>query len=275
MTTPAFAPDLDAYFARTGYTGPREPTLATLNGVVGAHAAAVPFENLDILLGRPIDIDPAAIERKIVRGGRGGYCFEQNTLMLHVLIVLGFRVTPLSARVRVQLPRDFTPPRTHLFLRVDLADGPWLADVGIGGSSLTSAIRLDREGEQATAHEPRRILREAGRCFHQVKLGEEWSDVYEFTGEEMPLIDREVANWWTSTSTKSKFCQQLVAARAGPDRTRLVLRNGEFIHRRGADVLERFVPASQEELHRLLAQRFNLHFPADTRFGPPGAPWAG
>ena len=273
MPPPAFTPDLDAYFARIGYTGPREPTRATLDGILAAHASAIPFENLAVLLGLPINLEPAAIERKLVHEKRGGYCFEQNTLLLHVLAALGYTVTPLSARVRLLLPREFTPPRTHLFLRVEIDGVPWLADVGVGSGSLTGAIRFDREGEQPTPHEARRLTSEGGIRYHQIKLGEEWSDVYEFTGEEMHLIDREVANWWTSTNAGSKFRQNLMAARAGPDGTRFGLRNREFTHRRGAAILERRELATPEELLEVLAQHFGLHFPAGTRFGPPGSPW--
>jgi len=105
--------DLDAYFARTGYTGPRTPTLETLHGLVRAHVQTIPFENLDVLLGKPIDLEPAALMQKLVHDRRGGYCFEQNTLLLEVLTALGFHVRPLSARVRWQRPRDYTPARTH------------------------------------------------------------------------------------------------------------------------------------------------------------------
>ncbi len=273
MSTPSIDLDLAAYFARIGYTGPREPTLAALQAIAALHTEAIPFENLDVLLGRPIELDPAAIEQKLVHQRRGGYCFEQNTLLLHVLTALGFRVTPLSGRVRLQQPREFTPPRTHLFLRIDLEDGPWLADAGIGALSLTSSIRLDQEGEQATRHEPRRIVRENGRLFHQARLGGEWTDVYEFTGEEMPAVDRELANWWTSTNPKSKFRQMISVGRAGPAGTRFVIRNNEFIHRRGADVLKRCEIATPEQLLALLAQYFGLHFPAGTRFGASGSPW--
>ena len=97
-------------------------------------------------------------------------------------------MTPLSARVRYQRPRDYTPARTHLFLRVEIGGVPWMADVGVGASRLSSAIRLDADRGAATSHEPRRIIREdAGWFFHQVRFGDDWQDVLEFTGEEMPL----------------------------------------------------------------------------------------
>ncbi|MEO8798486.1 MAG: arylamine N-acetyltransferase, partial [Polyangiaceae bacterium] len=168
--------DLDAYFERIGYSGPRAPILETLNAIMCAHVQTIPFENLDVLLGLPIDLEPSALERKLVHERRGGYCFEQNTLLLAVLSDLGFKVRPLSARVRYQRTRDFTPPRTHVFVRVELGES-WLADVGVGAMSLTSALRLDEEGTQSTPHEPRRLLRENGLIYHQVRLGDEWLDV--------------------------------------------------------------------------------------------------
>src|SRR6478735_6565298 len=145
--------DLDAYFARTGYTGPRAPTLGTLHAISLHHATTIPFENLDVLLGRGISLDPAAIERKLV---------------LQVLRALGYRVTPIGARVRWQIPRDVVPARTHLFLRVHLPEGDWLADVGMGSASLTNALPLEFERELPTPHETRRLTREKDRMFHQL-----------------------------------------------------------------------------------------------------------
>jgi N-hydroxyarylamine O-acetyltransferase len=265
--------DLDAYFARTGYAGARAPTLETLHAIVGAHTRSIPFENLDVLLGRGVSLAPADIERKLVRDHRGGYCFEQNGLLLLVLQALGYEVRPLSARVRLRHPREYTPPRTHLCLRVELDGASWLADVGVGGLSLTSAIRLVEEVEQPTPHEPRRLVREGGRLFHQARLGAEWTDVYEFTLEEMPPIDREVANWFTSAHPQSHFRNRLVVARAAPAGGRLSILNDEFTIR-GADGRgEKRALASADELLAVLAEHFGLHFAAGTRFGPPGSPW--
>ena len=267
-------PNLDAYFARIGYTGPRKPTLATLHAIAGHHAAAIPFENLDVLLNRTIQLDPSALEAQLVEARRGGYCFQQNGLLLHMLAALGYTVRPISARVRLQRPRDFIPPRTHLFVRVELEGETWIVDSGIGSASLTAAIRFVEDIEQSTPHDTRRIVRGDGRYFHQVKMGSEWADVCEFTGEEMPLIDRELANWWTSTNPDSKFRQNLMVARAGPAGTRRAILNREFVVRRGAEILEQRAIATPEELLGILAMHFDLHFPADTRFGPPGAAWA-
>ena len=265
----AFVPDLDAYFARTGYSGPREPTLATLHAVTLHHATSIPFENLDVLLGRGISLAPEAIFRKLVHDRRGGYCFEQNNLLLLVLRALGYRVTPIGARVRWQILRDVNPARTHLFLRVHLAEGEWLTDVGMGGASLTGAIPLEFDRESPTPHEPRRLVRDGDRMFHQLWTGTEWTDCCEFTLNEMFPIDCEVANWWTSTSPASHFKGNVVVGRAGHDGTRKAIRGGEFTHRRGAEILTHTAITSAPQLLEILAQHFDLHFPAGTKFIPP------
>ncbi|PTX98992.1 arylamine N-acetyltransferase [Opitutus sp. ER46] len=273
MTQPPYTPDLDAYFARVGYAGPRAPTLAVLHALTFAHATSIPFENLDVLLDRGIDLTPATVERKLVHAGRGGYCFEQNGLLLEVLQALGFAVRPLSARVRWQRPREFTPPRTHLFLRVEIDGTSWLTDVGVGGLSLTSAIPLDDSGrELPTRHEPRRIVREGGRLFHQIRIGSDWQDVCEFTLEEMPPIDREIANWFTSRHPESHMRARLGVALATPS-GRLSILNHEFTRRPTGGAPETRLIRDGAELLAMLEEYFGLSFPAGTHFGPPGSPW--
>src|SRR5262249_17504137 len=151
-----------------------------------------------------------------------------------------------SARVRLQRTRSETPPRTHLFLRVELDGESWLTDVGVGAASLTSAIRLHDDGEQTTPHEPRRIVREGSRLFQQARLGEEGTDVYEFTLEEMPMIDRELANWFTSAHPQSHFKNRLLVARAAPDGVRITLLNDELgIRTRDGSSHKRYVTSPE------------------------------
>jgi N-hydroxyarylamine O-acetyltransferase len=265
--------DLEAYFERIAYRSAREASVATLNAIISAHAQAIPFENLDVLLGRPIDLAPAALMGKLVRERRGGYCFEQNGLLLRVLRALGFDASAIGARVRIDRPRDFIPPRTHQFVHVRVDGESWLADVGVGGLSLTAAIRLQTDVEQATPHEPRRIIEERGVLYHQARFAGAWHDVCEFTLDDMPPIDREIANWYTSAHPRSHFKDRLIVARAAPDGARLTLVNDELrLRRRDAEV-EKHAIASAGELVEVLAREFGLSFPAGTRFGPPGSPW--
>lgn len=259
--------DIDAYLERVRYHGPRAPTLGVLRDLTAAHAQTIPFENLDVLLGRRIDLEIDAVFDKLVSRRRGGYCFEQNSLLLHVLTALGFQARPLSARVRIDRPRDQIPPRTHVFVRVEIDGQSWLTDVGVGALSLTAPLRLAPDVEQQTPHETRRLVCEDARWFHQARLGDVWTDVCEFTGEEMPGIDREVASWFTSAHPTSHFRNRLVVARAAPDGRRITLLNRELKLRDRDGRAETYAIESAPALLAALAEQFGLHFPADTRFG--------
>ena len=163
--------DLDAYLARLAYTGPRDATLATLRALQLRQVSTIPFENLDILLGRRIAIDFPGVERKLVRDRRGGYCYEQNLLLGTALRALGFHVTTIAGRIRLGRSPDEPAGLTHMHLLVMIEGRRYLADAGIGGMSLTAPLALDTEAEQATPHEPRRLLRQGDYYLQQVKLG--------------------------------------------------------------------------------------------------------
>ena len=129
MTSPEI--DLDAYLARIGLTSRPVADPDGLRALQVAHLHTVPFENLDILAGRPISLDVADIEAKVVGAHRGGFCYELNGLFAQLLAALGFRVSLLAAEVRSPESGEWGPPFDHLVLRVDL-DEPWLVDVGFG-----------------------------------------------------------------------------------------------------------------------------------------------
>jgi N-hydroxyarylamine O-acetyltransferase len=264
-----YIPNLDAYFVRIGWAGSRELSVETLHAISAHHAAAIPFENLDVLAGNGIRIAPETVERKLVYERRGGYCFEQNQLLLLVLRALGFDAKPLSARVRWMLPRDFIPPRTHLFVRVDLHGETWIVDGGVGGGSLTAAIRWQDGLVQFTPHDQRRIIREGEVWFHQVRwqADGDWFDVCEFTGEAMPPIDRELANWWTSAHPESRFRNNLLVGCAGLDGSRRTLFNREFTFRpRHAEAVKREI-ATRAELAQVLMNEFSLALPGEAQIG--------
>ena len=275
------AVDIDAYFNRIGYGGSASPTKATLDRIVELHTRTIPFENFDVLLGRRIQVDAASVEAKLVGQRRGGYCFEQNTLLLHVLLGLGFDVRPISARVRYQKPRDLTPPRSHLCLIVRIDGEDWLADVGVGGLSLTCALRLVLDEPQETPHDTRRLV-SAGDwrsmdqrapdavLYHQARLGEAWEDVAEFTLETMHPVDVEMANWFTNMHPQSHFRDRLTVARS-TEEGRLTIVNRE-LRKRGRDgqVATRAL-TGDAELLRSLKDEFGLELPAGTRFVDPVA----
>lgn len=227
--------DIDAYLARLGYQGSTAPSLAALDALTRAHSQSIPFENLDVLLRRPIHLEPQRLYDKLVATRRGGYCFELNGLFLELLVRLGFAARPLAARVRLgTADRSIMVQRTHLTLAVNLDGQDWITDVGVGATSLTRALRLEDGVPQPTSHDVRRLVREGGKWYHQVQHAGQWVDVYEFTGEDMPMVDREVANWYTSTHPASHFLQGLTAARVLPEGRRVTL-SGRILKIREAD----------------------------------------
>jgi N-hydroxyarylamine O-acetyltransferase len=143
---------LESYFARIGYSGAKSATLQTLSELHALHPAAIAFENLDVLLKRPIALAPEAIAAKIVRGGRGGYCYEQNTLFLTALRALGFSAIAIGARGLWNAADALTSARPHMLLLVRLAEGRFLADVGYGRLTLNEPLRLEPDAEQSTTH---------------------------------------------------------------------------------------------------------------------------
>lgn len=257
--------DLEAYLARVGYAGSRRPSLETLTGLHETHVTAVPFENLDILLGRGISLELPALEAKLVKARRGGYCFEQNTLFQAVLQAMGFRVTPLAARVRMGMAD--VRPRTHMLLRVAVDEGAWLADVGFGGDGLMRPLSFAPGAEVWTAGVGHRLRREDDLWVLTAKVGGEWVDLYAFTLEPQHPADYEMANHYTSTWPASKFVLTLTAQRARPD-GRAILRNRELRVREGEGVRTETV-RDPDHLLEVLEREFGLLFPAGTRFSRP------
>ncbi len=255
--------DLQAYFRRIGYIGSVRADREVLEEMVWLHATSIPFENLDVLAGLPISLQLVDVEQKLVARRRGGYCFEQHALLGAALSCIGFEVHCLSARVWYNNFDGTTPPRTHVFLRVDLHGQSYLVDCGVGGSSPSGLMNLNLVGvEQALPHETRRIIPVPDALvptfMHQVKHENTWVDVYDFTGESMPLIDQEMGNWWTSAHPNSKFRKRLIIALLNRDGTRMSFVDRLFVHRRGAQILEQREATTIDEVLAILDQKFGL-----------------
>jgi arylamine N-acetyltransferase len=219
MTTEVADPldhlDVAAYFDRIGYRGSPEPTLDTVHALVAAHNQSIPFENLDPLLGIPVaDLSAAALTDKLVHRRRGGYCYEHNGLMGYVLDELGFGVQRFAGRVVWMNPNGPLPAQTHQVLSVTVPGvvGPLLVDVGFGGQTLTSPIRLQPGPVQETRHEPYRIRERDDGYQLEAEINGEWQPLYMFTTRPQPRIDLEVGSWYVSTHPNSHFVTGLTAA---------------------------------------------------------------
>jgi N-hydroxyarylamine O-acetyltransferase len=257
--------DLDAYLQRVGCRNPSAASLETLAELHEAHCAAIPFENLDILLGRPIDLDLAALQAKLVGARRGGYCFEQNTLFEAALRALGFGVTALAARVRTGTTG--VRPRTHMLLRVDLPESTYLADVGFGGGGPVHPLPLENGASVTTGPFTHRLRSEDQLWVLQAATRDGWSDLYAFTLEPQYPVDFEMANHYTSTHPRSAFVLNLTAQRSWPER-RAVLRNRELALTTAEGESVSTIRDPEHLLH-VLATEFGLAFPAGTRFSRP------
>ena len=249
--------DLKAYAARVEYGGEFTPALATLRALHLAHATHIPFENLDILLGRPIRLDLESVSAKLIEARRGGYCFEQNALFAAVLEAIGFRVTRLAARVRMGAAE--IRPRSHMLLAVDVEGERLVADVGFGGEGLLLPVGL--KGDEGEGY---RVIADSGLHVLQSRRAEGWFDLYSFTLEEQHAADYEVSNHFTSTHPSSPFVNKLVVQRPGKD-VRLTLVNRQLTEQR-PDRVSEIMLADDEAVLQTLADRFGLRFPAGTRF---------
>lgn len=214
---PLTADEATAYLARLGVAAPEAPTLAALASLHRAHLMNVPFENLDIPLGRPIRLDRASLLRKLVDERRGGYCYELNGLFALLLRSLGYAVDLVSARV--SLPGGgLTPEFDHAALVVTSPDltEPVLADVGFG-DAFTEPLPL-RDGFERDERGKGVGLALRGDTWHYRERpdGGGWHDQYVFTAEPHPLADFEPRNEWQQTSPESHFTRQRVASRLTP-----------------------------------------------------------
>jgi N-hydroxyarylamine O-acetyltransferase len=252
--------DLDAYFQRIGYKGTRTPTLETLRAIHVRHTETIAFENLNPLLGWPVPLDPASLQQKMVRDGRGGYCFEHNILFKHALDTLRFRVTGLAARVLWGAAENTVTARTHMLLHVDLDGQPYIVDVGFGGVTLTGPLRLETDIEQATPHEPFRLLKANDEFIEQVNIRGDWVSLYRFNLQENLLPDYEVTNWYLSNHPGSRFVTGLLAARPAPDRRYALMNNQFAVHHLNGHT-ERRLLANADEMRETLEGAFRLTLP--------------
>lgn len=249
--------NVPAYLERIDYAGPTAPSPETLRALHRAHLFAVPFENLDVHLGRAIVCDEARFLHKIVNECRGGFCYELNGAFAALLRALGFNVTLLSACVPRADGSD-GPEFDHLTLRVDLeelhSDTPWLADVGFG-DGFFEPLRLEPGVEQAQIGRIYRLT-EAEDVFRlEVMTGEKWKTEYSFTLQPRQLFDFAAMCHYHQTSPESHFTRNRICTRATPD-GRVTLSNGKLIETRNEARTERTL--SEEEWAACLRDLFGM-----------------
>ena len=261
----AAAMDVQAYLRRIDYQGSLTLGIDLLRSLHRAHLFTVPFENLDIHLGREIICDESRILSKIVNAKRGGFCYELNGAFAALLRALGFRVTLLSCRVARQ-DGSYGPEFDHLTLRVDLEE-PWLADVGFGECFL-EPLRLESRLEQ---HEQSgRVYRVTSRMTSpastdavyglEVMAEGRWKKEYAFTLQPRELSDFAGMCHYHQTSPESHFTRQRICSLATSE-GRITLSDKKLIETHGALRQETSL-SGDHEWQAKLCELFGVVLPA-------------
>jgi len=248
--------NVPAYLRRINYAGPTAPTPETLREIHRAHLLSVPFENLDIHLGRTIVCDGDGFLHKIVNERRGGFCYELNGAFAALLRALGFQVTMLSARAALPDGGD-GPEFDHLTLLVDL-DEPWLVDVGFGDSFL-EPLRMRATVEQSQIGRVYRLTEVGGVFVLEVIAVDKWRREYSFTLRPRQLSEFAAMCHYHQTSPKSHFTRKRICSRPTPE-GRITLSDKTLIETRNGVRRER-VLSSEEEWRVKLHQLFGVTLP--------------
>jgi N-hydroxyarylamine O-acetyltransferase len=261
--------DLDAYFERIGWAGETAPTFATLAGLLRAHMSRIPFENLDVLLGRPVRLDLDALQSKLVLGQRGGYCFEHATLFGAALEKLGFRVARHLARGLVLAPRTVAA-RLHMFLTVAVERSDFVLDPGFGGLAPRVPVPL-RDGAHARAgHEVHWMARDGAHWRMCTQAGDKTIDLWISAMDEDNPLDFEVANHYTASHPASPFVNRLMMRALTSDGQVRVMNRDVTVWR--ANEPESTTLADRRALRALLATHFGFDLPEAERLRVPLVP---
>lgn len=248
--------DIRAYLQRIHFQGELEPGAELLSSLHHANLLAVPFENLDIHLGRPIELDERHLFEKIVASRRGGFCYELNGLFAWLLRELGFQVDLLSAEVFED--GTFSPEFDHLVLRVRL-EVDWLADVGFGDSFIRP-LKLTLGEEQVQRGKIYCLERDADYWILMVRGNAgEWEPYYRFNLKPRALRDFQGRCHYHQTSPESHFTKKRVCTRL-TDEGRITLRDKRLIETRNGQRQERQI-SSEAECLAALEKHFGIRLP--------------
>lgn len=228
--------DVDAYLQRIGLTA-KEPSLKYLKAIQKAHLLNIPFENLDIHYGSKIILDYKKIFQKIITRKRGGFCYELNGLLYHLLYHLGFDCHVFSAQVRNEQSGEFGRPFDHMAIVVTLGEDEWLVDVGFGESPtsplkiIKGVVQMDytRYWRMDTDPDENFILKVSGDTSN-------FKSKYLFTTDEKQLIQFMEMCEYHQNSVASTFTQKKLITQLTPngrvtltDRKLKVLELGEIV----------------------------------------------
>ena len=259
----------EAYFDRIGWRGPLSPTLDTLTALLRAHMTRIPFENLDVLLGRGVRVDLDSVYAKLVTAKRGGYCFEHSTLLQAALAQIGFAPVAHSARVVMVVPRS-AAPRTHMFLTVPLGGRTFVLDAGFGGHGPLVPVPLVEHQEIREGPDVHRMVRRDGEWVLETAIKGEMTPLWMSTLEQDSPVDFVMANHFTATWPESPFVQRLMLRALTPDGRVSVMNRDVTVARDGA--FEKSQLADRAALRTLLADHFGIDLPEIACLRVPNVP---
>ena len=260
----------EAYFERIGWSGPLEPTLDTLTGMLAAHMARIHWENLDVLLGRGVKLDLDSIYDKLVVARRGGYCYEHATLLAAGLSHVGFR--PISHAARVIFVRSrLEAPRTHMFLTVALGNRTYVLDPGYGGHGPLVPMPLLEDAIVRHGRDAHRLVRRDGEWVLEADIEGTMKPLWTSTLEPESAVDFVMANHFTSTWAQSPFVTMLLMRALTPDGRRVSVMNRDVtVAREG--VFEKSQLADRSALRKLLKDHFGFDLPEAETLRIPSVP---
>ena len=247
---------LQDYFHRISFPETSlRPNIELLSQLILAHTRSIPFENLNPFLGIPVRLDMDSLVQKLIYDGRGGYCYEQNLLFMHILKEIGFEIEPLAARVNISPGR--INPRTHMLLVVRMGQRKYLVDVGFGGTTPTAPLDMNVATAQETPHNFYKIGYNSGN--HQLLFlkDSEWHPLYNFDFQKQQSIDFEMSNWYTSTHHNSHFLHQLMVSRTD-DSVRYNLRDNVFSSLFNNQDSDQETFTTSDQIRKVLKEKFGL-----------------
>ncbi|WP_339716562.1 arylamine N-acetyltransferase [Cyclobacterium amurskyense] len=251
---------LKAYFKRIGYEGKAEKNLDTIKKLHYLHPQAIPFENINPFTEEPVVLTLPAVFEKMVKQGRGGFCFEQNLLFGAVLNTIGFDVVGLSARVFWEIVVGEVRPRDHMLLLLSLDGVKYLLDVGFGSASFSAPLVLNKEGIQNTGDYEYRISYVSEFHYLEIKIKNDWKLMHRFGLEHQMLPDYEVVSWYLCTHPTSVFIKDLMVARSFQG-GRYTLFNNQFtVHKKNEASTKKKLDTA-EEIMDVLKEKMLINLP--------------